>query len=97
MIEYPAPESHCDHDSQADAPGWLALRTPPPPVKDDPQLTEPVGQNILGRELFAHTSAVYVEVAGRRHLDPKVAQQLLAEMQAHGEAIAAAVRCAKDA
>jgi hypothetical protein len=70
-----------DLEIRIDQPCWLALRTPPPPIKDDPALTEPVARNELGQELFAHTSAVYVEVDGRRHFDRAVAGQLLAEMK----------------
>jgi hypothetical protein len=70
-----------------DQPCWLALRTPPPPVKDDPELSAPVPHNELGRELFAHTSAVYVEVDGRKHFNRTVAEELLAEMKASVEAI----------
>lgn len=62
-------------------PCWLCLRTPPPPVKGDPELIDPVGQNLLGRELFAHTSAVSVTVGGRRHVDRQVVRDLLAAMQ----------------
>jgi hypothetical protein len=64
-----------------DAPCWLALRIPPPPVKDDPELTDPVPLNEYGQPLFAHTSAVHVDVAGRRHFDRAVAEGLLAEMR----------------
>ena len=61
-------------------PGWLALRTPPPPVEGDPELQHPVPKNELGRDLFAHTSAINVDVGGRTYFDRKVAEQLLAEM-----------------
>jgi hypothetical protein len=57
-------------------PGWLALRVP-----------RQAGQNEFGRELFAHTSPIYVEVGGRRIFRADVAQQLLAEMGASQEAI----------
>ncbi|MFQ5731711.1 MAG: CehA/McbA family metallohydrolase [Planctomycetaceae bacterium] len=70
-----------------DGPCWLALRTPPPPVKDDPQLKTPVPKNEFGRDLFAHTSAIYVTVAGKSHFNRKVARQLLAEMRRNRETI----------
>ena len=70
------------------SPGWLALRTPPPPVKDDPEPAKPVGKNELGKPLFAHTSPIYVEVAGRRHFNETIARQLLANMQANSESAA---------
>ena len=69
-------------------PGWLALRTPPPPVKDDPEVQQPVPKNELGRDLFAHTSAISVEIGGRKHFDRKVAEQLLAEMTKYRDFIA---------
>jgi hypothetical protein len=63
------------------APSWLALRIPPPPIKDDPELTDAVPLNEYGKPLFAHTSAVAVEIAGKSHFDPKVARELLEEMK----------------
>lgn len=63
------------------SPCWLALRTPPPPVANDDELQQRVPRNELGRDLFAHTSAVHVTVAGRNHFDPVVAQGLLKEMR----------------
>lgn len=82
---------HYEADFSADinvaGPSWFALRTPPPPVKDDPQLTEPVNTNEFGRELFAHTSAIHVKVGGKSRFDETVARQLLAEMQSSRKAI----------
>ncbi len=66
---------------QIDASSWLALRLPPQPVKDDPDLTAPVPLNELGQPLFAHTSPIYVEVAGRRIFDRAVAESLIPEME----------------
>lgn len=63
------------------APCWLALRLPPQPVKDDPEFSTPVPPNELGQPLFAHTSPVYVELAGRAVFDRTVAAALLAEME----------------
>lgn len=65
-----------------DAPCWLALRTPPPPVKDDPTLQAPVPENEYGGPLFAHTSPIYVQLGGRGVFDRATAEKLLAEMQA---------------
>lgn len=62
-------------------PCWLALRTPPPAVKNDPELTAKVPQNELGQPLFSHTSPIYVEFAGRSYFDPAVAQAMLAEVE----------------
>jgi len=64
-----------------DAPCWLALRIPPPPVKDDLELKDAVPLNEYGQPLFAHTSAVSVELAGKSHFDRVVAEGLLAEMR----------------
>lgn len=89
-------EAKLSLDLPIEAACWLALRTPPPPVKDDPVLTEPVGRNLLGRELFAHTSAVSVEMDGRRYADRQVLAQLLAEMQADSRTIAERAKFADD-
>lgn len=64
-----------------DGPGWLALRLPPQPVKDDPELTAPVPLNELGQPLFAHTSPIYLEVAGRRIFDSSAVRALITEME----------------
>jgi hypothetical protein len=69
-------------------PAWLALRTPPPPVPNDPALQTPVPSNEFGRDLFAHTSPVYVEVAGRGVFERTVAVELLEEMQSNRTLIA---------
>lgn len=61
-------------------PCWLALRTPPPSYPEDPEV-EPTPLNEYGRELFSHTSASFVDVAGRRIFDQSAAQKLLADMQ----------------
>jgi len=62
------------------APCWLALRTPPPPVKNDPEFQKPVPKNEYGCDLFGHTSAVHIAVAGREHFDLEAANSLLKEM-----------------
>ena len=64
-----------------DAPCWLALRTPPPPVKDDPQLQEPVARNEFGESLFAHTSPIYVNLNGEGVFDSATAVELVAQMK----------------
>lgn len=69
-----------DFKLKVDEPCWLALRTPPPPVKDDPELQTPVPKNDLGCDLFSHTSAVFVTVGGRSHFDVAAAEELLKEM-----------------
>lgn len=69
------------------ASGWIALRLPPAPVKDDPELTAPVPLNELGQSLFAHTSPIYVEVAGKRIFDANVVRALIVEMERSVEQI----------
>jgi hypothetical protein len=63
-----------DTSIEIDAPCWLTLRTPPPPVNMDPELTEPVKLNELGQPLF-------VTVAGRERFDRETAEGLLVEME----------------
>jgi len=70
-----------------DEPTWLALRTPPPPVKDDPELQEPVGQNEYGGNLFAHTSPIYVTLQGQGVFDSATAQGLIVEMNSDWQKI----------
>jgi hypothetical protein len=54
-----------------DGPAWLALRTP---------LGRP--KNELGETMFAHTSPVYIEVAGKKAVFlPDVARSLIADMR----------------
>ena len=62
-------------------PCWLALRTPPQSVPDDPELRKAAPLNEFGRELFAHTSPVYVTVGGRGVFIPEVARALLEKMK----------------
>jgi hypothetical protein len=59
-----------------DEPGWLAVRTPPPPVSTDPELTEVVERNEFGQPLFSHTSPIYVSVAGQEVFDRDVVESL---------------------
>lgn len=68
-------------------PCWLAVRVPPPPVKDDPELQEAVPQNELGQPLFAHSSPVYLEMAGRSVFDRPTADSLLTEIERNLEQI----------
>ena len=61
-----------------DKPGWLALRIPPPNLTDEGPQT-PV--NEFGRKLYGHTSPIYVEVAGQKSFDVRVARALLDKMK----------------
>jgi hypothetical protein len=62
-------------------PSWLALRTPPPPVEKDAELQATVEKSEFDYHLFAHTSPIYVPLAGREVFDPATAQGLLDEMK----------------
>ncbi len=63
-----------------EGPCWLALRTPAPPLAGDEDLSEPVNKNEFGKDLFAHTGAVYVHVDGRSYMDREVAAGMVQEM-----------------
>lgn len=63
------------------SPGWLALRTPPPPFEDDPELKSPVPLNELGKPLFAHTSPIYIEIGGKSIFDSSAAKGLIDELE----------------
>lgn len=63
-------------------PGWLALRIPATLPYTDRSAFTGAGANLFGKALFAHTSAVYVEVAGRAVCEPGAIDQLIAETQA---------------
>lgn len=64
-----------------DAPAWLAVRTPPPPVEGDAELQEAVAENEFGGKLFSHTSPIYVQLAGQGVFDEATAAGLVAEMK----------------
>ena len=53
-------------------PCWLALRTPPPTAPRDAEFSKPTPPNDYGQEIFSHTSAIFVDVAGQ-HVQQKVA------------------------
>jgi hypothetical protein len=71
----------------ADAPGWIALRVRSRSVGKDPVAAlaaakvddEPI--NELGEVLFAHTSPIYVEFAGKSVFHPEAARSLIADME----------------
>lgn len=78
-------EAELSLDIAFEEPGWLALRI------------ETENMNELGRALFAHTSPVYVEIAGRSVFLPGVARELIAETQAAVETIEATATFGDDA
>ena len=64
-----------------DAPSWLALRTPYQQASGgDGQRS--FTQNEFAARLFAHTSPIYVQLAGRDVFDPATARGLIEEMRA---------------
>ena len=75
-------------DLDVTEPFWLALRTPPPSVPDSPAYAAKTPLNEFGRELFAHTSAMFVDVGGKRRFHRAAARSLLDEMQRSREFIA---------
>lgn len=79
-----------------DAPGWLALRIPPPPVKDDSELREAVPVNEYGQSLFAHTSAIAIEIGGRTRFDRDVALQLQTDLRNNLRTISQSAQFADD-
>lgn len=72
--------ANIDVELDISEPCWLALRTPPPSYPEDPEV-EPTPLNEYGREVFAHTSASFVDIAGRRRFDRPAAEELLADMK----------------
>lgn len=71
-----------------DGPGWLALRTPPPPVAEPSPQSPPARTNELGQALFAHTSPIYVRVGGRDVFDAAIAEELLQSVERNRATIA---------
>ena len=60
------------HGLEINEPGWFALRIPPD-----------AGKSELGHPLFAHTSPIYVELAGRKIFRADVAQEMITQLQQH--------------
>jgi len=67
-----------------DAPCWLALRVPPLALDQAGAFI----RSELGGPLFAHTSAVHVDVGGRKVFLEEVARGLLEEMKQSRQKIA---------
>jgi hypothetical protein len=77
-------------------PCWLALRTPPQSVPDDLDLKKPTPLNEFGRELFSHTSPVYVTVARKPVFHRPAARDLLEKMKKNRALVAAQGRFEDD-
>jgi hypothetical protein len=69
----------------ASEPGWVALRIP-----------LDAGKNEFDKPLYAHTSPVYIELAGDRIFRPQVATELIAEIEQNIETIQAKAKFADD-
>ena len=67
--------------------GWLAVRTPPPSVPDDATRADKTPLNEYGREIFSHTSPIYIEIDEKKHFDAETAHRLLMEMELHRDFI----------
>jgi len=80
-------EANIDTNVDINRPGWFALRTPPPSVSGDTSRSRKTPLNLLGRELFAHTSPIYVTLDGKTIFDVAVATEMLATMKKHVAAI----------
>ena len=74
-------EAEFTTDVLVDRPTWIALRTPPPSLPDNPDYAESTPVNEYGRELFSHTSASFIDVAGARKFERAAGEALLAEMK----------------
>jgi hypothetical protein len=73
---------------KAEASGWVALRIPsravgvdPQPSTQDPARTNGEIVNELGEVLFAHTSPIYLDFAGRPVFLPDAARALIADLE----------------
>jgi hypothetical protein len=78
-------EASVEADLEISGPCWIALRTPPPPTKESPDPA--FARNELGGAIFAHTSPVYVEVAGRGVRSEETVRGLLEEVRRARETI----------
>ena len=63
-------EADINMEFLVDKPGWLALRIP-----------RNQGKNVFEKELFAHTSPIYLEFAGEQVFVPSIAEQMIEEME----------------
>jgi hypothetical protein len=66
-------------DLNLSEPGWLAIRTPPPPLREDPAVDFPRSE--LGGPIFSHSSPVYVRLEGRSIFQRPAAEGLLEDLR----------------
>ena len=80
-------EARFEFQLKIDQPGWIALRTPSPSVPKDPKRQQMTPLNEYGRELFSHTSPIYLEWEGKTQFNQNQAQAFLAEMKQNRDKI----------
>jgi hypothetical protein len=90
-------DAEIDREVEVGEPGWLALRVPPPPVRDDPELREPVPLNEYGEPLFGHTSPVYVRIDGMALAREAAVRDLIEELARSRETVSRTGTFANDA
>lgn len=76
-------ETELEHTVNFTESGWVALRVQSGALPVGPDApARPTGpKNEMGEPLFGHTSAIYVEVAGKPIFKPAAARGLLADME----------------
>jgi len=79
-------EAALRHQFKVKEPGWLALRIPPPPWEAAEKNNHP--RNEYGRDLFGHTSAVFVDVGNKRIFNVETARALIEELERSRKVIA---------
>ena len=80
-------EAMLDVEIDLPEPGWLALRIPPPPVKDDPEFQEPAPLNEYGEPLFGHTSPIYARIDGMALMRESAVLSLIEELARSRETV----------
>ncbi|HEV7406539.1 MAG TPA: CehA/McbA family metallohydrolase [Chthoniobacteraceae bacterium] len=98
-------EAELKHPVGVTGPGWLALRVAGrglvseglPPLSAAGVRDETAARNELDEPLFAHTSPIYLEFAGRTLFQPDAARTLLADLEASELAIRTTGRFQDDA
>lgn len=76
-------ETELEHTVNFTESGWVALRVQSGalPVGPDAPARPSGPKNELDEPLFGHTSAIYVEIAGRPVFQPAAARELIADME----------------
>jgi hypothetical protein len=76
-------EAEFEHKIRFTSSGWVALRVESGALPVGPDLpVRPSGpKNEMGEPIFGHTSALYVEVAGRPIFKPSAARDLISDME----------------